>query len=315
MEIASEDPLPSHLKRERKQAVLQQDHTEQLEFDMDKTENKLNQKAQAKAARRDRLKRNSPTQSTTQITRKRERKQIKKTYSRKRTDTQFLRRNPNMPLSYRPAEEIGKFRINARGGDTNEIDYKEKSETFRSLEIAKIEASRLPFYIPKDQLRTDKQREKDDNEKHARSIKTTRDMEKERTLPPIITNPDHPEYEYWKDPADPQWIGKPRTPPADPDPKSYKNPHSDFREVLKNDPRGYDFGFKTLSPDDQKVQLALLASRTSRPSGSSTSSHTSSNDNGSDNEDSAQSGSHEMSDSPDLVTIEAATGRSVDPTC
>ena len=105
VDISSENPLPAHLKRERK-----------FEFDMDKTENTLNHKAQAKAARRDRVRRNSPKPSTTKITRKRERKQIKKTYSRKRTETQFLRRNPNMPLTYRTEEEMEKFRSNARGG-------------------------------------------------------------------------------------------------------------------------------------------------------------------------------------------------------
>ena len=310
VEIASENPLPSHVKRERARGIQKQDKDEQFEFDINNTELKINKQTQAKAARRNRVRRNTPPPEPTTITRKRERKRVEKSYSRKRTETQFLRRNPDMPLSFRPAEEIEKFRSNARGGDANNnINYTEKSETFRSLEIAKMEAPRLPYYVPKEQLRTEAQRKQDDDEKHARGIQTTKNMEAERKLSPIITDPDHPNYENWKDPADPRWIGSPRTPPADPHPWSYKNPHPDFQEILKKDPRGYDFGFQSLTPEEQQVQMATLAARTPRPTGSESASHTSSTGNGPPSAEYSQKETSRETKEPDLVNTSPVPGR------
>ena len=130
----------------------------------------------------------------------------------------------------------------------------------------------------------------------------TKELEEFDNLPAIITNPNHENYEYWKDPADRQWIGRPRTPPADPNPNSYKNPHPEFQTVLKADPRGYDFGFHTLSPEDQTTQIARLAAMTPRPTGSSSTNHTSSQ---SESEDS-NPGSGDCAEVPTLVAVTPA---------
>src|SRR3569833_4228700 len=173
-EIASENPLPIHVKQTHAQAVENQDRIEQFEFDLENLENKIHDETQAKAAQRKRNKDKLTKPEPAIVTKKRERKRTEKKYSRQRTETQFLRRNPDMPLRFRPSEEIEKFRSNARGGaddNNNTINYTEKSDTFRSLEIAKAEAREMPYFIPKDQLRTDAQRRKEEREKHMRSVK------------------------------------------------------------------------------------------------------------------------------------------------
>ena len=279
--------------------MAQQDKDEQFEFDMDKTERRIHDQTHAKSARKTRLQRKTAAIEPATVTKKQERKRVEKKYSRKRTETQFLRRNPDMPLSFLPNEEIEKFRSNARGGEeVNNINYSEKSETFRSLEIAKAEAPQFAYYVPRDQIRSEARRKKEEDEKHARSIKMTKELEAMDKLPPIITNKYHNKYEYWKDPADPQWIGSPRTPPADPDPHSYKNPHPDFQAVLKKDPYGYDFGFQALSPEEQTVQMARMASMTPRPSGSSSSDQPSSPD----GPTTSVTGPTELTEVPNLVT-------------
>ena len=317
VEIESENPLPSHLKGEKKQGILQQDQAEQFEFDINNTETKLEKQTQAKTARRNRKRRNSPAPPTTQITRKRERKRVEKTYSRKRTDAQFLRRNPDMPLSFRPAEEIEKFRINARGGDTNRINYKEKSETFRSLEIAK----RRHHVFRTTFLKSNYERMRNVNKTTTKNMhevrtdhKTTRDMEKERTLPSIITNPDHREYEYWKDPSDPQWIGKPG-----------HLRQIQTQEATRIHPRTSGKYSKTIQegttldshPCHRTIRRSNWPSWLPGPQDHldpALPPSTSSLDNGSDNDDSSQSGSSTPSESPDLVTIKVVTGQSLGST-